>query len=308
MKLRKFTLVSLAVLLAVPFFSSCKRGENDPFLSLLSRDSRISAVWTLSNGHYDYLLQENEEFRWTDDDCEDGIGMIPEYRETDTKTISYNFSNELARYEHGFETTRPEFMDGSMIVPGKQYEDAISIIRDINFKYELTIKKNGTYRCYITYNLFEDDYLHPFPSSNGKPQYGETFSGTFEYVDEWHWTDNSLGTKQGIQFDGFPFLNLTEENIGRQYDINGSFQINWINGITFSNQAIIMELDKLESKEMTLMASNYENGFYQELDEEYEVNIPGQGFMDCQGTFTYNSLMSQNYFLQFTSDGKSVDE
>ncbi len=308
MKLRKFTLLSLAILLAVPFFSSCKRGENDPLLSLTSRDSRISAVWTLSSGYYDYLLQENEEFRWVNDDCEDGIGVMDEFRETDTKTINYQFSNALARFAHNFTTTRPQFSDGSFVVPGKQYEDAISIVRDINFNYELTVKKNGTYRVYITYNLYEDDYLHPFPSANAKPQYGKTYSGTFEYVDEWHWTNNSLGSKQGVQFDGFPFLNLTDDNIGRKYDINGSFEINWISSITFSNESLIMELDKLESKEMTLMATSLENGYFQEVDQEYEVNIPGQGFTDCQGTYTFNSLLSKKHFFQFTSDGKSVDE
>jgi hypothetical protein len=308
MTLRRFVLVALTILLAVPFISSCKRGENDPTFPFTSRDARISAVWTLSSGYYDYLIQENEEFNWVDDDCEDGIGMIAEYQETDVKTISYNFSNSLSHFKHTFTTTRDQFVDGSMVVDGKEYEDALTIERDINFNYELTVRKNGTYRIYITYNLYEDDFLQPSLDGNGKPQYGQTFSGTYEYQDEWHWTDNSNGTKQGIQFDGFPFIALTEDNIGRIYDINGSFKLNYINSVAFTNHNIQFELDKLESKQMTLISNSSFDGYFAEVDEEYEVNIPGQGFMDCQGTYTYRTLENTKYFMSFTSDGKSVDE
>jgi len=306
MTLKRFFLVSLTILLASPFISSCKRGENDPSLSITTRDARISAVWTLSSGYYDYLNQENEEFNWVDDDCEDGIGMIAEYQESDIKTVSYNFSNSLAHFKHQFTTTRDQFTDGSMVVDGKEYEDALTIERDINFNYELTVKTNGTYRIYITYNLYEDDFLQEALDANGKPQYGQTFSGTYEYQDEWHWTDNSLGSKEGIQFDGFPFLAMDDANIGRIYDINGSFKLNYMTGVDFVNKSVVFELDKLATKEMTLMANSSFEGYFAEVDEEFEVNVPAQGFMDCQGTYTFRNLENEKFFLQFTSDGKSV--
>ena len=41
-----FYLVFLS--LALPLIESCKKGENDPFLSLSSRTSRVEGTWTVS--------------------------------------------------------------------------------------------------------------------------------------------------------------------------------------------------------------------------------------------------------------------
>jgi len=309
MKSNKVLVIVLSILLSVPSFNSCKRGDNDPFLSLKSRDSRISAVWELESGYSDEYMQQDEEFRWLDDDCEDavdGLGnpLSEEYRETDEQSKTFNYSDALAHYEIATFTTRDLFIDPvvGLIVQGKEYEDAHSITRDINYDYELTIKKNGEYRVYVTYNLFDDDVpLHP--DQDGDPQYGMTYSGTFEYVDNWHWTNNSLGTKEGIQFDGFP---LPIVSIRPQYDDDFNFFNNWVTGINFDNKFMIFEIDKLMSKELTLIGISSENSFYQEVDNEYEAILNGP--IDCEGTFTFTSIMNSNYYFQFVSDGKSVNE
>ena len=307
MNSKRFFLVALIVLMAIPFFNSCKRGANDPWLSMKTRNSRISAVWTLESGYYDWLYQYEEEFRWLDNDCEDVPGAMQEYKDVVTTSKSYNFSDALAHYEEAYNTTRDEEWENSIIgyVPGKEYEDAHSIKRDVNFDYELTIKKNGTYRIYITYNLFEDDYPQPDEPGNGDPQYGKTFSGTFEYVDEWHWTDNSLGSKEGIQFDGFPFPQVVTD---AKYDIDKRFVLNWVADLQFVNQSLTFEVDKLESKQLTLMSKDSESGFFREVDNEYVAQTSDGTDLDCEGTFTVTTLENQNFFLQWVSDGKSVDQ
>jgi hypothetical protein len=305
MKSRRFFLIALAVLMVVPFINSCKRGANDA-LSLKSRNSRISAVWTLESGYYDWLYQYEEEFRWLDDDCEKVPGNPEEYKDLYTFTKSYNFSDALAHYEQEYTTTRElEYYDFTYgDVPGKEYEDAQTIKRDINFNYELTIKKNGTYRIYITYNVFEDDYPQP-DAPDGDPQAGKTYSGTFTYDDEWHWTDNSLGTKEGIQFDGFPFPVV---DLFAKFDLDKKFVNNWISDVRFSNTDMVFEIDKLASKELTLMTVSSETGFYQEVDDEYEALTDEGVEIDCEGTFTVATLENLEYHLQWISDGKSVDE
>jgi len=47
----KFRLLILSLVLAGTFlsFSSCKKGENDPFLSLSSRKARLTGEWKLTN-------------------------------------------------------------------------------------------------------------------------------------------------------------------------------------------------------------------------------------------------------------------
>ncbi len=47
-----FTFSLVAVMLATVFVG-CKKGENDPALTLLSRKARISGVWNLSSANYD---------------------------------------------------------------------------------------------------------------------------------------------------------------------------------------------------------------------------------------------------------------
>ncbi|MBN4062116.1 hypothetical protein JYU20_02840 [Bacteroidales bacterium AH-315-I05] len=55
MKTLKNTLGAiLIVAFVMPVFESCKKGEEDSFLSLKSRDSRITGTWTLKNMEYDY--------------------------------------------------------------------------------------------------------------------------------------------------------------------------------------------------------------------------------------------------------------
>ncbi len=306
MKSKRFLIIALTVLMAVPFFNSCKRGANDPALSFKSRNSRISAVWTLESGYYDWLYQYEEEFRWLDPKCEDVDGNPIEYRDLTTFTKSYNFSDALAHYEQEYTTNVEEiyYNDTHGMVFGKEYEDALTIKRDINFNYELTIKKNGTYRVYITYNVYEDDYPLPLDPDFDE-QAGKTYSGTFTYDDEWHWTDNSLGTREGIQFDGFPFPVV---DILGKFDLDSKFVVNWINDVQFTNESIVFEIDKLASKELTLMSVASETAFYQEVEDEWEtINIDGDP-IDCEGTFTVSTLENLEYHLQWISDGKSVDE
>ncbi|MBI3233934.1 MAG: hypothetical protein HYZ42_07810, partial [Bacteroidetes bacterium] len=47
--MKKNSLLTLVVLMAaLTTLNSCKRGDNDPFLSLRGRDGRLKGAWTLS--------------------------------------------------------------------------------------------------------------------------------------------------------------------------------------------------------------------------------------------------------------------
>lgn len=50
--MKKVILLSTVVLLLTSVFTACKKGENDPFLSLRSRKARISGEWTLNYAEY----------------------------------------------------------------------------------------------------------------------------------------------------------------------------------------------------------------------------------------------------------------
>ena len=50
--MKKTISLSLAFILTVSLFVSCKKGENDPSISLLSRKARLTGVWDLTSADY----------------------------------------------------------------------------------------------------------------------------------------------------------------------------------------------------------------------------------------------------------------
>jgi hypothetical protein len=46
--MKRLALVLLVAVMAIPTFQSCKKGENDPSISLKSRNARITAKWKLT--------------------------------------------------------------------------------------------------------------------------------------------------------------------------------------------------------------------------------------------------------------------
>jgi len=292
----------VAVVLMTSFVSvnSCQRGENDPFLSLRTRDNRISAVWTLESGVSTHSFSFDEEFKWLDNDCEDVVGK-ENYQETDNESKTYIYTNSMVNFDRKYTTTRT-FFDP---YEGSEYEDAQNIIRSVNYNYEISIKKNGEYRVYVTFNLFEENFPLS-PDSEGEMQFGKTFSGTYEYTDTWHWQDNSLGDKSAIEFAGFPLIQFSIEAVYKLPDL--SFDYNYINAITFDNQSMIFEIDKLNNKELTMTTSYNDRGFYQEVDKDWEAYDPQGNDYNCEGTYTYTTVEDYNHVFEFISDGKNVDQ
>lgn len=50
--MKKVKFAVLMLLLAVFVLPACKKGENDPFITLKSRDARITAIWKLTGINY----------------------------------------------------------------------------------------------------------------------------------------------------------------------------------------------------------------------------------------------------------------
>ncbi|MES2555150.1 MAG: hypothetical protein V4604_03315 [Bacteroidota bacterium] len=55
--MKKVLFLSTAMLLLTAVFTACKKGENDPFLSLRSRKARISGEWNLDYAEYVRISQ-----------------------------------------------------------------------------------------------------------------------------------------------------------------------------------------------------------------------------------------------------------
>jgi hypothetical protein len=78
--MKKLKIALLVVLAATFILPSCKKGENDPFISLKSRDARITAKWKLT------------KIEGTESD----IQTQGAYTTNESKTVSYNGSTETS--------------------------------------------------------------------------------------------------------------------------------------------------------------------------------------------------------------------
>ena len=293
-------LVAVILLTSLVSVNSCQVGENDPFLSFRTRDNRLSAVWTLEAGTSINSFSFNEEFKWLSNDCEDVVG-IENYVETDTESKTYIYTNSMVNYDRKYTTTRI-FFDP---YEGSEFEDAQNIQRSVNYSYEISIKTNGEYRVYVIFNLFEENFPLS-PDAEGDMQFGKTFSGTYEYTDTWHWQENSLGSKSAVEFAGFPLIQFDIEAIYKLPDL--SFDYNYINAITFKNESMIFEIDKLNDKELTLTTSYNDRGFYQEVDRNWEAYDTQGNDYNCEGTYTFTTVEDHNHRYEFIGDGKNVDQ
>lgn len=84
----KKTLLAVIVLLSIIVIPSCKKGEDDPFISLRSRDARVTAKWKL----VDYQRQYNYYNSISSTETLNGSILIVT---ENGDSYSYSYSQEL---------------------------------------------------------------------------------------------------------------------------------------------------------------------------------------------------------------------
>ena len=88
--------IALGLIIGSVTLTGCKKGENDPFLSLKSRDARITANWKLVKVESSDVSTDPSG---TDTDTEtyDGTTMNYAYNGTTYSTFSYSLSVEILK-------------------------------------------------------------------------------------------------------------------------------------------------------------------------------------------------------------------
>lgn len=111
-----FYLVILS--LALPLIESCKKGENDPFLSLSSRESRVEGSWTVSK-----MTGTNSSST-----------LMGATALTSDATMNYDGQTETTEFTSGSTTS---------------YDTS-------HYTYSFTFSKDGTFESIIDYNYPDD--------------------------------------------------------------------------------------------------------------------------------------------------------
>lgn len=143
-KIFKFSLIALMV---APFaLTGCKKGENDPFLSVKSRKARLVGEWTVSKGE-GKSTSGSTTTTWTYDGT------------TETQTTGSNTSTRTVTYSYTFEK------DGSMTyvetetgtILGAAYTDVSTQTGMWNFRGRVGDAKNKD-AVIVTVNSFTNTY------------------------------------------------------------------------------------------------------------------------------------------------------
>ncbi|MCF8370899.1 MAG: hypothetical protein K9H64_04705 [Bacteroidales bacterium] len=315
MKTNYFTLSLwiLAFLFIIPL-SACDHDdeneyENEEVYNFTTLND-LSAVWNLESGYSELFFSYDSKFLWLDNECEnavDGLGnpLPQEFNDQRVLSKTFNYDDALATYNQILTTTNAFIFDTIyyVVLPKNEYENAYSKSNvQINFDYELTLKKNGEYKIYITYNYFDPD-APLYNDDNPEMQYGKTYSGAFEFVSEWQWVDNSIGLREGIQFHGFP---MPVVKIMAIFDFTGIysplFDFNYVSGIDFSIKDRFFEVEKLSSTELVLLTFDNENHFSHNQDNEFEAYLSSGFQLDCMGTYTETNVTNENIYFKFVSN------
>ncbi len=91
--------ILMTIVVVATLFQSCKKGENDPFLSLKTRDARITGDWELTYGNETYTYTEN----YQGDTYEESASLIVENgiaNETEWYSYTMNGVNETDSYSY----------------------------------------------------------------------------------------------------------------------------------------------------------------------------------------------------------------
>jgi len=178
MKKRQISIWCLSFLLIfqMPFMQSCKHGDEDPFLSIYTRNNRIQGEWLLKT----YNLDQSEDL---------DINTTFSSTQCDTSNIGGQINTKINRQD--------AFGDSLLtsVITNTSSSIGNTKVYDVQFGYRIIIDKNGTYQCNGTYSYFSSDE-------------GAEIEGSFSSTqNSWYW-ENSIKTKWAVSFVNFPLIDF----------------------------------------------------------------------------------------------------
>jgi len=90
-----FSSVLVVMILSTVTITSCKKGENDPFISLKSRTARLSGEWKLTSGTVKETVTSGSSTTTTTDTYTDALRTEVEVAGSVTTTHIYNYTQEM---------------------------------------------------------------------------------------------------------------------------------------------------------------------------------------------------------------------
>lgn len=279
-----FGLALLSASFLMPTLNSCKTGENDPGISLRSRDSRLSATWSL--GSFDYSTSSTKESNteYSDSDC----GTEENETKVESTTIT---TSQFEKTADGSGDVNPDYEEYTAHGP-VQFQD---------FSMEIAISKEGTYDAKMELKLTEENY---YGGSGVDPPSTKVYTETYEKKGlEWSWVRDGE-RKAKVRFQDFPWPRIGVES---SLDANNDYQT-YVSSVQINPVEREFYIDKLKHKEMTMMRSTTSNT--EDIEkEEYEGVDPSTGNeINCTKTVTETEEVEDELTIELTSEGDNITE
>lgn len=191
--MKRYTLLLLVIISFGFVFQSCKKGENDPFLSLRSRKARVCGVWNLTSGTKTFI--ENDTVNVVNYNGTTAYASTETFPYTLKWTIEKNGTFTISAHNSGTVFTyKGLWTFGNKIkeIDLKNKESIIFRYTDYNVVYN---GGTGNYSetfsgCDCPVNEYRIDQLKNkemtviTESSKGMPDYSESTSGSITFTKE----------------------------------------------------------------------------------------------------------------------------
>jgi len=204
--MKKFITLLLisSIVVAIPFIEGCKKGAEDPFISLLSRDARLKGTWKL-------ISRSNTTITTTVTNTTNDVNS-DNYTSTSVETDRETYSGNTLTMRNNYTVSESSFSfaqwDGdSWDVTVIENEDESGTDYNYSYTVEITIEKDNTYTATFTkthistttYNLDAQGNLEIETQQLDPPLDTDTWTAE----GNWFWIDSN-DDKINIMTSGGP--------------------------------------------------------------------------------------------------------
>ncbi|KAB1064347.1 hypothetical protein [Salibacter halophilus] len=235
MKTTKRFFLSIAIIvLSIPTFNSCKKGDGDPFISLRSRKARVAGEWTVDSW--------NKQTTFSGSDIYDG----------ETYTSNGNSKTQI----NGSSITISE----SGTESGPTSSDSYSTNATGYITAEITFKKDGSFTRTYDYKNMTSTY------TTGGNSTTTTYNQTIKETGTWNFlggVEDEFKNKERI------ILNIIEVNSTYNYTDTDGYTGDGYDTESFANgeSTEVWQLTTLRHKEMELEAEIGNSTSYNSTDK-----------------------------------------
>lgn len=172
----KHLAILTCIILLLTEFTSCKKGEEDPFLSLRSRKARLTGTWVLKEAQSTFVSSDSFMIE----------SEFYEYSDVYVSAGSSTFENDELTFQNRYESGDEDYRNGSTRIDKSKYEMKLQIRSDGSFT--LSERDEPTYSSYDSYYISGNNTTSNFEDTTYSA--GEIVS-EYSSSGTWFWIDGS---------------------------------------------------------------------------------------------------------------------